>query len=82
MECCNWRGKILSYDSIKGVGKIIIKNQGIKLFSVDNWIDYNVTPTVGLEVEFGIENDKIIDILSSNSSEILSPKQYKLSIII
>ena len=65
------KGKILSYDSIKGVGKIIIKNQGIKLFSVDNWIDYNVTPTVGLEVEFGIENDKIIDILSSNSSEIL-----------
>ena len=65
------KGKILSYDSIKGVGKIIIKNQGIKLFSVDNWIDYNVTPSVGLEVEFGIENDKIIDILSSNSSEIL-----------
>ena len=65
------KGKILSYDPIKGVGKIIIKNQGIKIFSIDNWIDYNVPPSVGLEVEFGIENDEIVDILSSNSSEIL-----------
>ena len=65
------KGKILSYDPIKGEGKIIIKNQGIKIFSIDNWIDYNVSPAVGLEIEFGMEDDKIVDILSSNSSEIL-----------
>ena len=65
------KGKIVSYDSAKGVGKIIIKGEGIKTFNIDNWLDYNVTPNVGLEVEFNIENDEIVNILSSESSEIL-----------
>ena len=60
------RGKIVSYDSSKGVGKILIKNQGVKLFFVDNWIDYETMPEIGMEVEFGLENNKIIDISPIN----------------
>jgi len=65
------KGKIVSYDPVNGIGKIIIKNEGVKLFSIDNWIDYDNTPSVGMEVECGIENNKLIDITSVDSSKSL-----------
>jgi len=65
------KGKIVSYDSVNGVGKIIIKGEGIKPFNIDNWLDYDISPSVGLDVEFNIEENEIIDILSSESSGIL-----------
>ncbi len=65
------KGKIVSYDPVKGVGKIIIKNRGVHIFSIDNWIDYDNTPQVSMEVECGIENNKLIDITSVNSSKSL-----------
>jgi len=67
-------GKILSYNKIKGIGKIIIKNHGIKLFNIDNWIDYNNSPEVGMEVEFGLESGNLIDIVGVDSSDSLLDK--------
>jgi len=63
------KGKIVSYDSINGVGKIIIKNEGVKLFSIDNWIDYDNTPTIGMEIECRIDKTKLVDIRSLNSAK-------------
>jgi hypothetical protein len=67
-------GKILSYNKTKGIGKIIIKNQGVKLFNIDNWIDYNNSPEVGMEVEFGLEGGELIDITAVNSASALLEK--------
>ena len=68
------KGKIVSYDPQTGRGKLIIKNEGVKLFEIDNWIDYNSTPKVGMEVEFSIEGNKIVDITAPNSAEVLFDK--------
>ena len=68
------RGKIVSYNKTEGVGKIIIKNHGVRLFNIDNWIDYNNPPEVGMEVEFGLEGGKLIDIGAVNSASILLEK--------
>ena len=68
------KGKIVSYDPQTGRGKLIIKNEGVKLFEIDNWIDYNSTPKVGMEVEFSIEGNKIVDIAAPNSAEVLFDK--------
>jgi len=66
------RGKIVSYDPIKGIGKIIIKNEGVRLFSIDKWIDYENTPKIGLEVEFSMdETNQLVDISSVDSSNSL-----------
>jgi len=65
------KGKIVSYDPQTGRGKIIIKNEGVKLFEIDNWIDYNHTPQVGMEVTFDIENNKLINISSLHSADFL-----------
>ena len=61
------RGKVVSYDSQKGIGKILIKKEGIKLFNIDEWIDYDKLPQTGLEVEFEIENNELKNILSLHS---------------
>ena len=65
------KGKIVSYDPQKGVGKIITKKYGVKLFNIDDWIDYNKLPEVGIEVEYDIENNHLKNILTLNSTEIL-----------
>ncbi len=43
-------GKILIYDGTTGNGKIILNNGNKKDFTVDDWSDTVVLPTVGLEV--------------------------------
>ena len=76
------KGKIVSYDATKGIGKLIIPKQGIKVFNIDEWKDYSKSPEVGLEIDFEINNNKIINIKVENTSTILqnltAPVSYQI----
>ena len=61
------KGKIVSYNSSNGIGKILIPNKGVKLFNIDEWLDYNSLPEIGLEVEFEFKDNKIFNILAFNN---------------
>jgi len=61
------KGKIVSYDPVKGEGRILIKKIGIKFFNIDEWIDYENMLEVGLEVEFEYSNDKITNIITAGA---------------
>ena len=55
------KGKILSYDSKKGIGRIITSKKQIKTFTAKDLIN-NIIPEVGLEVTFEIEDGKLRNI--------------------
>ena len=61
------KGKIVSYNFSKGEGRILIKKIGIKFFNIDEWIDYENMPEVGLEVEFEYSNDKLTNIVTAGA---------------
>jgi len=62
------KGKVVSYDSVKGVGKIISKEEGIKPFNINDWKDYKTMPFIGMEISFEIDNLKITNITPLNSN--------------
>ncbi|MDP2893751.1 MAG: hypothetical protein Q8N78_05220 [Sulfurimonas sp.] len=51
-------GKILTYDSSKGVGVYITRNSEKKDFSINEWSDINNVPEIGLQIII-TQNNKI-----------------------
>lgn len=60
-------GKVVSYDSSKGLGKILVPKNGVKTFFIENWIDYNILPEVGLEVCFDFDDQTLTNIHTLNN---------------
>ena len=57
-------GKILLFNDNDGSGTIISMEKEEISFSVDDWNDFDLTPSVGLEVEFTYKNFKSSSIIS------------------
>ncbi len=65
------KGKVVSYDEKKGKGKILIKNKGVFVFDIENWLDYDNLPSISEEVQFDFEDGKIVDIVSTQNTKSL-----------
>ncbi len=75
----NMNGKILFFNNSDGVGTIISKEKEKINFSVDNWNDFDVMPSAGLEICFDYINFKassIMSIITKNSSDNSSNKHF------
>lgn len=63
-------GKILLFNPTDGLGTIISTTKEKVKFSVEDWNDFDVMPSMGLEVSFNYQNYKassIISVISMNS---------------
>jgi len=63
-------GKTLFFNEATGEGIIIIASKKKIPFSVNEWNDFEIMPSKGLEVVFDLEDEKAIDILSKESFEL------------
>ena len=75
----NMNGKILFFNNSDGVGTIISKEKEKINFSVDNWNDFDVMPSAGLEICFDYINFKassIMSIITKSSSDNSSNKHF------
>ena len=81
------KGKIIVYSQETGIGKIITPDHHKIKFSIDEWNDYEVTPTIGQEVEFDskdanaynirLTDNKIVDTKNSFSQKTINQKRDK-----
>ncbi|QSZ42231.1 hypothetical protein GJV85_08930 [Sulfurimonas aquatica] len=64
-------GKTLFFNTSDGNGIIITQERKKIVFSVQNWDDFDVMPTTGLEVVFDYIEGEAFNIISKESAEIL-----------
>lgn len=71
-------GKILFFSETEGKG-IIINSKKEKIeFIVNEWDDFDVMPSLGLEVVFKIENKKALNVMSKETSELQEDESAKI----
>ena len=72
-------GKILFYNDNDGIGTIISQTKEKINFHIDDWNDFDVMPSMGLEVYFDYKNFKtssIISIITKNRSDTSSNEHF------
>jgi len=68
----NINGKILLFNSSDGLGTIISTTKEKINFTIDDWNDFDVMPSIGLEISFDYNNFKassIMSIITKSSAE-------------
>jgi len=62
-------GKILFFNESEGKGIIINSNKEKISFEVQNWNDFELMPSLGLEVVFNLDGDTALNIISKSTKE-------------
>lgn len=63
-------GKILFFSEAEGKGMIITSKKEKIEFIVNEWDDFDIMPSLGLEVVFKVENKKALNVISKETSEL------------
>lgn len=63
-------GKILFFSETEGKGMIITSKKEKIEFIVNEWDDFDVMPSLGLEVVFKVKNKKALNVISKETSEL------------
>lgn len=71
-------GKILFFSETEGKGIIITSKKEKIEFIVNEWDDFNVMPSLGLEVVFKIENKEALNVMSKETSKLQEDESAKI----